>query len=156
MPIPRLAVKGVAALSGGASAASTVRRASRGGGSCVGSMKCQTSARAARCFGDMFFAIGRGNPSPLHPHDARETRCSGASAPALSSLIAFYAGSQGSQVVARCSTGTSRMANMAGMHVRVHGPLGGLPRVQLSGVRDALRCVDTDSRFGLRASPACC
>ena len=38
MPIPRLAVKGVAALSGGASAASTVRRASRGGGSCTGSI----------------------------------------------------------------------------------------------------------------------
>ena len=32
---------------------------------------------------------------------------------------------------------------MAGMHVRVHGPLGELPRVQLSGVRDALRYVDT-------------
>jgi hypothetical protein len=149
-------------LSGGASAASTVRRASRGGGSCVGSMKCQTSARERRVesTGALFrfpiCAIGLGNPSPLHPHDARETRCSGAYAPALSSLIAFYAGSQGSQVVARCSTGTSRMANMAGMHVRVHGPLGGLPRVQLSGVRDALRCVDTDSRFGLRASPACC
>lgn len=116
---------------------------------------CEEEKLKARCFGEC-------SDGEIPPRYIRTThvdalfRCISSGALQPYRILLLYAGSQGSQVVARCSTGTSRMANMAGMHVRVHGPLGGLPRVQLSGVRDALRCVDTDSRFGLRASPACC
>ena len=83
MPIPRLAVKGVAALSGGASAASTVRRASRGGGSCVGNMNVKRLREEVRVEGALFRRENHlrdrtGKSLPLHPHDARETRCSGA------------------------------------------------------------------------------